>query len=41
MWEKRYIFDENFMRGILFILELIKVDKMQQVCDMPEHSKIR
>ena len=25
IWEKKYIFDENFMKGIIFLLELTNI----------------
>ena len=40
LWERKYIFDETFMKGVIFMLELIEIEKLYQLQRYPIHMKI-
>lgn len=41
VWEKKFVFDEGFMKGLIFMLENPTVENMYVLCELPEHPKIR
>ena len=40
LWERKYIFDESFIKGVIFMLELIEIEKLYQLQRYPMHIKI-